>query len=488
MSTRQKTGRVRAGESKPDGAASVPQAASNRGQAARARRAPQTSQAAGLPQAAMGSGRAASDPGSATSREGAIPPTTPALQRPPRKNPVDRTRQPTLPPGLRSRTAMGLAAAAAEGRFALQRCARCDTVQYPPREVCVNCLSEHLHWRDISPKGRLLVSTTLHHSNDPYFRERLPWRTGTVQLDAGPMVVAHIHGECADGEAVRMALKLDRAGQAVMVALPPKPSEHMQDDKVIREMSSDPKFRRVLVTDGKCATGLAMVPALLAAGATQVFIGDPQPWRRSAAFEALLADSRVKAFDLDVTDGDSILKVAGAIGGKVDILVNTADHERDGGLMQFRDVNVARDMFDVKCLGLMRLAQVFGGAMCGRAADGVNSAVAWVNLFSIHAQANLPARGVWSAAHAGALSMSQSLRSEFRPAGLRVVHVFHGPLDHEWEQRTPPPRVAPAAVAKAVVQALRDGLEDIDVGDVAKELRERLADNPKALERELGVS
>lgn len=412
---------------------------------------------------------------------------TQALQRPPRKNPVERTRQPTLPPATRSRTAMGLADAAAEGRFALQCCQSCATVQYPPREVCVKCLSHELRWQDVSPSGRLLVSTTLHHSNDPYFRERLPWRTGTVQLDVGPMVVAHIHGECVDGEPVRLALKLDRAGQAVMVALPARPSANYMDDKVLREMSSDPKFRRVLITDGKCANGLALVPALLAAGATQVFLGDPQPWRKSASFDALLADERVQAFHLDVTDGDSIARVAGAIGGKVDILINTADMERDGGLMQFRDVNVARDIFDIKCLGMMRLAHGFGGAMCGRAGDGVNSAVAWVNLFSIHAQANLPARGVWSAAHAGALSMSQSLRAEFRGAGLRVLNVFYGPLDHEWEQRTPPPRVAPAAVAKAVVQGLRDGLEEMYVGDVARELRERWLESPKALERELGA-
>ena len=44
----------------------------------------------------------------------------PPLQKPPRKNPLQRTRQPLLPPHQRSRTALGLTAAAAEGRFALQ--------------------------------------------------------------------------------------------------------------------------------------------------------------------------------------------------------------------------------------------------------------------------------------------------------------------------------------------------------------------------------
>ena len=69
---------------------------------------------------------------------------------------------------------------------------------------------------------------------------------------------------------------------------------------------------------------------------------------------------------------------------------------------------------------------------------------------------------------------------------MRVVNVFSGPVDHEWEQRTPPPRVQPGAIAKALVQALKEGTEDVYVGDVAKEVQALLKDNPKGLERELG--
>ena len=56
--------------------------------------------------------------------------------KPPRKNPVLRTPQINLPPAARGRVALGLTAAAAEGRFALQVCADCGAVQYPPREAC----------------------------------------------------------------------------------------------------------------------------------------------------------------------------------------------------------------------------------------------------------------------------------------------------------------------------------------------------------------
>ncbi|CAB3907394.1 hypothetical protein LMG26686_04807 [Achromobacter mucicolens] len=412
---------------------------------------------------------------------------TEPLAKPPRKNPVARTRQPTLPPGSRSRAALGLTAAAAEGRFDLQTCAECGTVQYPPREVCGHCLSEHLPWRPADPNGVLLVSTTLHHSNDLYFRERLPWRVGTVRMDAGPSVVAHVHEDCADGARVRLTLKLDRSGQAVMIALPERNTPNMEDDKTLRETSCDPKFRRALVTDGKSAVGQAVARALLDAGSPLVFLGDPQAWRRDAAFDALAADSRVQAVTLDVTDTDSVERVAASIGGKVEILVNTADLEREGGLLSRKDVNTARDAMDVNVLGLMRLAQSFGPALCGRAADGVNSAAAWVNVLSIYAHMNLPARGMWSASKAAALSLAQCLRAEMRGAGVRVVNVFPGPVDHEWEQRTPPPRVAPAAIAAAIVRALKDGIEDVYVGDVAQEFRARLAENPKGLERELGA-
>jgi hypothetical protein len=66
-----------------------------------------------------------------------------------------------------------------------------------------------------------------------------------------------------------------------------------------------------------------------------------------------------------------------------------------------------------------------------------------------------------------------------------MVNVFFGPLETEWFQTVPPPKVTPAALARAVVDALQRGLEDVFVGDVAEDVRARLAVNPKALEREL---
>jgi hypothetical protein len=49
----------------------------------------------------------------------------------------------------------------------------------------------------------------------------------------------------------------------------------------------------------------------------------------------------------------------------------------------------------------------------------------------------------------------------------------------------PSPKVTLAVLANAVVRALQHGLEDVFVGDVAEDIRQRLAVNPKALEREM---
>ncbi len=410
------------------------------------------------------------------------------LEKPKRKNPVLRTRLPTLPPAARSRVALGLTAAAALGRFELQQCRDCGTVQYPPREACQQCLSVHLPWNPQSGDGELLSSTVLHHSNDLFFRERLPWRLGLVQLDCGPIVVAHLHGGVPPAPArVRVAARLDRAGQAVLVALPEKETCNMADDRQLREFTCDPKFRKVLVTDGKTAAGQAIVKALAKAGAEVIWVGYAEPWKKFRGFDELNKVSQVTLLPLDVTDSKNVRELAAEIGGKVDILVNNAEHHRAFGIGNRPGVETARAEMDVNYFGLLRLAQEFGPAMRLRGADGVASAVAWVNVLSIYALANFPPHGTFSASKAAAHSLAQCLRAEMRPAGVRVVNVFPGPIDDEWNQLLPPPKVAATRLADAIVRALRDGVEDAYPGDVAQEWLARWRDNPKALERELSA-
>lgn len=414
---------------------------------------------------------------------------TEPLAPPPRKDPQKRTVSPTRPPEGRSRAALGLTAAAAEGRFRLQTCAECGEVQYPPRDACAGCLSIDLPWRDVAPGGELLAETTVRTSIRLYFRERTPWRVGAVRLDAGPVVIAHVHGACAPGGRVTLLNRLDRAGQGVLLAMPETRTSHMEDDPELRAMSSDPKHRRVLLTDARNPNAGAIAAALLDAGAPTVFVGEAETWRPYPGRDALAGTPGVEMLPLDVTDAASVRELAGEIGGKVDILINNAEFVRPGGAlgpgMVGGDAGFAREAMEVNYLGLLRLAQAFGPAMCGRTADGTNAAAAWVNILSVHALAPDPAFGLHAASHAAALSLAQTLRAEFRPSGLRVMNVFAGPADDDWRQPVPPPKVSPAALARDIVRGLRDGLEDVCSGDVARDLHERFRRDPKVLEREM---
>ncbi len=411
------------------------------------------------------------------------------LLKPKRKNPVRRTPQMNLPPWGRSRVALGLTVAAAEGRFELQVCDDCATVQYPPREACSACVSPRLKWRAQSGAGELLAVTTLHHSNDLFFRERLPWRLGLVRLDAGPTLMVHLHGDVGDaGIRVKIGARLDRAGRAVVIAFPATETPNMADDTMLREMTCDPKHRKVLVSDAMTGVGQALVRALIKAGADIVWAGHAEPWKRhGSGLDDIAALPQVSLVPLDLTNARSVTELAGEIGGKVDIVINNAEVHRTFGISARRGTDAARAEMDVNYFGALRLAQEFGPALMSRAADGATHATAWVNLLSIYALANFPPHGTYSASKAAAHSLAQCQRAELRAAGIRVINVFPGPIDDEWNQNLPPPKLTPDALASAVIKAMRDGVEDVYPGDVAQEWLERWRENPKVLERELAA-
>jgi short-subunit dehydrogenase len=230
---------------------------------------------------------------------------------------------------------------------------------------------------------------------------------------------------------------------------------------------------------------LALTQTLLKAGASHVFLGEPEAWRswpERKAFEGL---ENVSILPLDVTDVSSVTKLSAQIGGKVDILVNTASFTRPGGVMG-NDTSFARETFEVNTLGLMRLAQGFGPGMAARVQDGVNSAAAFVNILSVHALTPDPSYSAFGASQAAARSITQSLRAEFRGSGLRVMNVYIGAIEGDgWFQTLPPPKVTPNAIARATVQGLVDGLEEVTCGDIAKDIYARWQADAGLLEREI---
>ena len=390
---------------------------------------------------------------------------------PPREsgNPLVPIRAPLAPQPARSRAGTGLAAMAARGRFALQVCTGCAAVQYPPRDLCHRCLGHDLSWQDVPDGATVLAATITRISGDPYFRHHTPWRSGLVQLDAGPTAVAHLHGEVATGARARMRLHLDTSGQGVMLALPILDTPNMDADPQLREFTADPRGRRVLVTDGRSAFGRAIAQSMLDAGAATVFSGIADAWK---PFTPPPGDT----IDLDLTDTTSVHRLTAEFGGRIDIVIDTTLHIRPGGMLDRGDIIDARDEMERVYFGPLRLAQSLGPALRGRAGDGTHAACAWVSLISIAGLVPQDGYRLNAAAHAACLSLTHTLRAELRP--LKILAALVGPLDDDWHQHVPPPKVTPAHLAAAVLRGLKSGLEDITVGDIAQDVMDRWTDHP----------
>jgi NAD(P)-dependent dehydrogenase (short-subunit alcohol dehydrogenase family) len=357
-----------------------------------------------------------------------------------------------------------------------------------------------LEWAAQFGAGQLLAETTLYHSHEPYFRQHLPWRVGLVKLDVGPVVVAHLHRSVPSAPAsVQIVARLDRAGHAALVARLPGEDIIMNDDPNIRQMSCDPRGLNVLITDATTAVGESLVRGFIEAGAKQVWAGAPpgKALRKPASGSIVVTP-------LDVRNSDSVRRAAESVGSDIDVLVNSSRHEAGSALVPAGDslapaggslpagdsladrsvvanrsvasrsviaADSAQEEMGVNYFGLVHLSQYFAPLMQARAASGIT---AWVNLLSVYAMCNLPSQPTFSASMAAALSLSQALRAQVRPSGLRVVNVFAGP-------------VSPESLARSVVGALRDGLEDCYPGEVAQDLLARWLESPKALERELAA-
>ena len=138
---------------------------------------------------------------------------------------------------------------------------------------------------------------------------------------------------------------------------------------------------------------------------------------------------------LDINDTVSVDGLAGEIGSKTDILINTAEYIRPGSTMERSGILTARDEMETNYFGLMRLIQAFGPGMRARGTDGSNSACAWVNLLSVYALSNWPVYGTTSASQAAAYSLSQCLRGEFAGSGVKVMNVLFGPPEETRRQR-----------------------------------------------------
>ena len=270
------------------------------------------------------------------------------------------------------------------------------------------------------------------------------------------------------------------------MALPTKETPNMADDPQLREMTSDPKFRKVLVTDGKTAVGQALVEALSRPAPSVIWVGVAEPWKPFPG-EDEAAQDRARRARAARPHRPQLGRRArrrdrrqGRHPGQHRRAVPHRRHRRAQGHRRSRAPRW-RSTTSACCGSPRRSAR-----RCARAAPTASTrAAAWVNLLSIYALANLPPHGTFSARRRPPIARAVPARRD--AAGRR-----------QGGQRLPRPdrrRMEPGPAA-AQGRAGRAGERDRARAAAGRRGRlprrrragigARLADNPKALERELG--
>lgn len=106
----------------------------------------------------------------------------------------------------------------ADGRLRLPVCQVCGSACYPLRENCPSCLSDSFDWRPFDGYGEVLAITTLHHSNEPYFKSMLPIRIGSIRLGPGIVAIAFLGSGVGAGDPVQIECQLDAQGKGHLLA------------------------------------------------------------------------------------------------------------------------------------------------------------------------------------------------------------------------------------------------------------------------------
>lgn len=213
----------------------------------------------------------------------------------------------------------------------------------------------------------------------------------------------------------------------------------------------------VLVTGGRRGLGAALVDEVLARGARKVY----------STARTAFADDRpeVITYGLEVSSADSVAALADAA-TDVDIVINNAgvSHLDDLLTGSWDDIT---DTFDTNVFGPLRVTRAFAPILAangGGALVNVHSVLSW-----------LGGAGAYGASKAAIWSITNSLRQELQPQHTQVVGVHVGYIDTDMTDGINAPKLAPAEVARCVIDGLEAGAGEVLVDDLSVQVKAALS-------------
>ncbi|MDB5515309.1 MAG: hypothetical protein JWQ17_2067 [Tardiphaga sp.] len=235
-------------------------------------------------------------------------------------------------------------------------------------------------------------------------------------------------------------------------------------------MNQTIKNSTVLITGATGEIAQALIVALTARGAKKIYLA-------ARNISTLKASEHLVPLKMDVTSDDDVQQ-ATALATDVTLLINNAGVNHNTAFLLAPDLAIAREEFEVNYLAPLRLIRAFAPIL-------IANGGAVLNMLTILARVNLPFMGSYCASKAAALSLTQGLRAELGPKGVRVVAAMPGAIDTKMTAVLSIPKMTTTDATAEILDGFEAGEEEIYVGEMARGLAEGLAKDPKGVERQL---
>ena len=226
----------------------------------------------------------------------------------------------------------------------------------------------------------------------------------------------------------------------------------------------------VLLTGATGAIAKALIAELKARGAAKIYAA-------ARDVSSLKASDGLVPIKMDVTNDAEVAKAVAAA-GDVTLLINNAGINHNTAFLVAPDIAIAREEIEINYLAPLRVTKAFAPVL-------IKNKGAVLNLLTILARVNLPFMGSYCASKAAGLSLTQGLRGELTPKGVRVAAALPGAIDTRMTAMLTIPKMTTADAAKEILDGFEAGEEEIYVGEMARGLAQGLAHDPKGIERQL---
>ncbi|WP_441957149.1 SDR family oxidoreductase [Mycolicibacterium houstonense] len=215
-------------------------------------------------------------------------------------------------------------------------------------------------------------------------------------------------------------------------------------------MSRQIQGATAVVTGGQKGLGKAIVDELLARGAAKVYATSRRPEPST--------DPRVVAVEAEVTDGDSVARLA-ALAGDATIVVNNAGVTGGKSLLH-SDLDEIRSVLETNLFGPLHVTRAFAPQLAGGTLVNVASVLSW-----------LPGFGAYGVSKAALWSAINSLRAELSEQDTDVIGVYLGYTDTSMVADLDVPKNDPADVARQIVDGIESGAAEVLADELTRQAR-----------------